>query len=294
LEEFFKLFGLGVPFYLGGATYGVFWWLDSNASDEVTQVISLWLRGRSQHKLDLGNLIINAFDRVYTSSLLTFRAFQRSAAISSIIWLLAYFMPWSIQFRVLLNESELWDVAKNSSFITLFVGVAITLPFVILSDYISLFVVRGLLVDASAHPIKASIGAFAVGYFIITSLLSFLVSTIFYIVVAQGMIVVTKDPAESVIIVIKTVLFILFGDSFLGIFAPALIIHLWLPLFTVSSLAVRLAFWIFRVVEWAQWFLKQGDAHPFKAIGIVATLIVFVGAMLVKEGWALLSVLERT
>jgi len=38
---------------------------------------------------------------------------------------------------------------------------------------------------------------------------------------------------------------------------------------------------------------KEGDAHPLKAVGIVATIIVFGSAMLVKEGWALLSVLER-
>jgi hypothetical protein len=54
----------------------------------------------------------------------------------------------------------------------------------------------------------------------------------------------------------------------------------------------RLIFWIFRLVEWAQWFLKQGDAHPLKAIGVVATIIVFGSAMLVKEGWALLGFLE--
>jgi hypothetical protein len=50
----------------------------------------------------------------------------------------------------------------------------------------------------------------------------------------------------------------------------------------------RLIFWIFRLVEWAQWFLKQGDAHPLKAIGVVATIIVFGSAMLVKEAWAFL------
>jgi hypothetical protein len=49
----------------------------------------------------------------------------------------------------------------------------------------------------------------------------------------------------------------------------------------------------FRAVEQAQWFFKQGDAHPLKAIGIVATIIVFGSAMVVKEGWALLNVLER-
>ena len=60
-DKLFDLVGLGVPFYLAAATYGVFIWLDSNASDEATQVISSWLHGRSQHKPDLGNLIINTF-----------------------------------------------------------------------------------------------------------------------------------------------------------------------------------------------------------------------------------------
>ena len=79
---------------------------------------------------------------------------------------------------------------------------------------------------------------------------------------------------------------------FFGIMRPAFIIHLWLPLFALSSLVVQLIFWIFRAVEWAQWFLKQGDAHPLRAIGIVATIIVFGSAMLVKEGWAILGFLE--
>jgi hypothetical protein len=75
--------------------------------------------------------------------------------------------------------------------------------------------------------------------------------------------------------------------SFL-IMRPAFIIHLWLPLFAISSLVVRLIYLLFRAVEKAQWFLKQGDAHPLKAIGIVATIIVFGSAMLVKEAWTVL------
>jgi hypothetical protein len=70
--------------------------------------------------------------------------------------------------------------------------------------------------------------------------------------------------------------------------APALVIHLWLPLFAISSLAVKLVYLIFRAVEKAQWFLKEGDAHPLKAIGVVATIIVFGSAMLVKEAWTVL------
>ena len=88
-----QLIGLKVPFYLGAATYGIFWWLDNNIADEHSQVISSWLHGRSQHKPDLGNLIITIFDRIYTSPLLSLRAFRRSAAISTVSWLLIYFVP---------------------------------------------------------------------------------------------------------------------------------------------------------------------------------------------------------
>jgi hypothetical protein len=95
-EKLFELVGLGVPFYLAAATYAVFSWLDSNASDEATKVVSSWLHGRSHNKPDLGNLIINAFERIYTSPLLSFRAFRRSAAISAIIWLLVFFVPWLV------------------------------------------------------------------------------------------------------------------------------------------------------------------------------------------------------
>jgi hypothetical protein len=83
-------------------------------------------------------------------------------------------------------------------------------------------------------------------------------------------------------------------SMFVLVMKPAFVIHLWLPLFALSLVVVKLLYLIFRAVEWAQWFLKQGDAHPLKAIGIVATIIVFGSAMLVKEGWALLSVLERS
>jgi hypothetical protein len=101
-KEFFDLLGLGVPFYLGAATSAVFAWLDNNASNDATKVISSWLHGRSPHKPDLGNLIINAFDRIYTSPLLTFRAFRRSAAISSIIWLLIFFVPYFVRLATYL------------------------------------------------------------------------------------------------------------------------------------------------------------------------------------------------
>jgi hypothetical protein len=154
-KEFFDLLGLGVPFYLGAATYGVFAWLDSNASDEATKVISSWLHGRSKNKPDLGNLIINAFDRIYTSPLLSLRAFRRSAAMSSVIWLLVIFVPQMSNFRSGLEKLGLSSVAIIS---------VVYLIVVVLSDYISLSFVRYYLKLAKTKPISASVISPVIGF----------------------------------------------------------------------------------------------------------------------------------
>jgi hypothetical protein len=104
--ELFTLLGLGVPLSLGATTYGIFWWLDNNIADEHSQAISSWLNGRSANKPDLGNLIIYAIDRIYTSPLWSFRAFRRSAAISTIAWIVLFLMPWLADNRTLLTGGD--------------------------------------------------------------------------------------------------------------------------------------------------------------------------------------------
>jgi hypothetical protein len=287
-DKFFELLGLGVPLSLGATTYGVFAWLDSNASDEATKVISSWLHGRSHNKPDLGNLIINAFDRIYTSPLLTFRAFRRSATISMLMWLLGYFIPFCIGFLFFPEHNEFHRIMEGLSLIDLFVGLILTLPFIILSDYISLFFVRTFLSLARVHPVIASIGAFIIGVGIILAIFGLLGTALapLWIVDSDKEIL---DVAPDFVINLRIDYILLGGlGSPLGILSPALIIHLWLPLFALSSLAARLVFPMFRAAEKAQWFLKQGDTHPLKAIGVVATIIVFGSAMLVKEAWTVL------
>ena len=291
-DKLFDLLGLGVPFYLSAATYAVFAWLDSNASDEATKVISSWLHGHSQDKPDLGNLIISAFDRIYTSPLFSFRAFRRSAFISTMIFFLMILVPWFVGF------AEIWDTPLLRQFrqtnihyysITI-IEFSAFLFITILIDYISLLIVRKFLVLARCSPIGATIMSSVIGFIVL--IVSF-VSIIYVIVIGSFWIdypSVQMPRLYSLFQAFKPVILQLF---FLFM-RPAFIIHLWLPLFALSSLVVKLIFWSFRAVEWAQWFLKQGDAHPLKAIGIVATTIVFGSAMLVKEGWALLSVLEHS
>jgi TIR domain len=286
------ILGLAVPFYIAIITYAVFSWLDRHASDEAIEVISSWMHGRSYNKPDLGNLIIKAFDRIYTSPLLSFRGFRRSAAVSSTIWLLIFAIPWLYEatkyWSYLWNRDVMTDqidvsVERFHILIGICLAIGLTLIIVILVDYVSLLFVRKFLLMAQTRPIIFSLSS---------SFLGFVVVLLGFIAVSTGERGITYWL--GIIDHIPKLTDLLDPSMFVLVMKPAFVIHLWLPLFALSLVVVKLLYLIFRAVEWAQWFLKQGDAHPLKAIGIVATIIVFGSAMLVKEGWALLSVLERS
>jgi hypothetical protein len=68
---------------------------------------------------------------------------------------------------------------------------------------------------------------------------------------------------------------------------PAYLVHLWLLLFAIGALATRLLFIFFQSVEYAQWFLKQGNQHPLRAIGLPAALFVFIGTVV----WRVVTVI---
>ena len=56
----------------------------------------------------------------------------------------------------------------------------------------------------------------------------------------------------------------------------AAIVFLWLPLFAIGLLALRALTPLAWIVGKAQWTLKEGDAHPLKAVGLVISVLVFV------------------
>jgi hypothetical protein len=70
--------------------------------------------------------------------------------------------------------------------------------------------------------------------------------------------------------------------SFTFIFSiPALVVFVWLPLLAIGILVARASGPFFRVVGKTQWFLKDGQNHPLKAVGCVAVVIVLlVGSVL--------------
>jgi hypothetical protein len=165
---------------------------------------------------------------------------------------------------------------------------SIILAVIVLTDYVSLLFVRRFLVLARTYPISASLISSIIGLFVVTGSYTVVILMIEVEIPywLNPTLVERFGPRIGDIFNLSVVDLLL--PLFFLFMRPAFIIHLWMPLFALSLLVARLMFWIFRAVEWAQWFLKQGDAHPLKAIGIVATIIVFGSAMVVKEAWTVL------
>ena len=66
---------------------------------------------------------------------------------------------------------------------------------------------------------------------------------------------------------------------------PEYFVYGWLILLGLGAIGVRLLYPLFRALDFAQWFLKEGDRHPLRAVGMVAGVLVFVGI----AGWKLLT-----
>jgi hypothetical protein len=126
-KDVFEAIGLGPPFYFAAAAFGFFHWLDRSASPQARRAISSWLRGQPFRDVDVRLAITGAFDRIYTAPLLSVKAFTRSAALSSLIWI-AYVAYNHRLYFPQLRFASLEDFVLIFAFVT------------IISDYISLFV----------------------------------------------------------------------------------------------------------------------------------------------------------
>jgi hypothetical protein len=78
MEELLKLVGLGTPFVYAGGVFGLFHWLDNNASDEAKASLSRLIEIRSYNNEAISAAILEIFDLVYTWPLFTWRAFAIS------------------------------------------------------------------------------------------------------------------------------------------------------------------------------------------------------------------------
>jgi hypothetical protein len=276
MEKLFELLGLGTPFLYAGATFALFQWLDSNASEEAKAAFSRLLYMERYDNNAISAALIELFDRIYTHPLLTGRAFIRSAMITivvSVVYL--YEIDFYRHFK-----NELPSIALESS-LGLFVGIVLWFGLMlfinIVSDFCSLFIVRRWLVVAGHRPIAA---------LVISSLIAFVVfafSFVFrlgfeFIILVVVPYLVFGVPYKLGLTIADMARGLLFAPG--SLLLPALVVFSWLPLFGVSLATVRALSALAPMVRQIQWLLKGGREQPLSAVGYVAAVIVFLGTIL--------------
>ncbi len=252
-----KVIGLSTPFLYAAATYWLFHWLDKRASGQAKAALSSWLQPLHYNAASVAKAIVEIFDSIYGRSLLSVNSFFRSAGVSILSTsIVLYEFPGliGVLLKVLLTteaDDLIWPAVKV---------ICIALSINIISDYISLFVVRAFLKNAGERPF-------------VTLLVAPLFGTIVVGILAYIQMWLLKGYVE-----LRVVWGIhdwrSFARNVTNVYG-ALAVHLWLPLFAVSVLFVRATNLILIAAERAQWFLSRGRYHPLDAIGLVAAVIVF-------------------
>jgi hypothetical protein len=62
---FLKLLGFTAPFAYAAAVYGLFLFLERNASPAARRTVSDWLKGETYTKEHVSNIAVYVFDRLY-------------------------------------------------------------------------------------------------------------------------------------------------------------------------------------------------------------------------------------
>jgi uncharacterized membrane protein YkvI len=263
IEAVLKLLGLGVPFLYAVAAYSFFHLLDENASVAAKTAITDWLLRRKYNHIQFGEATVAMFDRIYGPHLLSFKAFGRSALISSVL------------FAVALYE---FHRADQSSLITVWPMDPRWISFVlvlclgtnILSDYASLFIVRRLLIFGQVRPLRAALIGPAFGVLIVIAFLLLRNSISSFVQMPDLSHVVDWDSIQADLDMNWR------ESEWRGMSLFALVVHLWLPLFVLCGALLKCLNYFRHVVGLTQWFLKGGKAHPLNAIGYVAGALVMI------------------
>jgi hypothetical protein len=264
MEKFLEHLGYATPVIYAAAAYWLFSWLDKEASDEAKAALSSTMRLKILDGRTLASALVEVFDWIYTRPLLGWRAAFRSILFTlfvSLLFLFELFRLHETPLSVFLAQLK-EIVAIRWPAISVLVAVNV------LSDYVSLFVIRRWFGKFGAKPVFALVTAALIGVLIVNVGMALRV-TMF----------VWRDYAEMVGPLRTMILDKLQFAFFLSI--PASVVFVWLPLFALGILVVRALTPLSWIVTKAQWLLKDGNEHPLKAVGYVAAIAVFI----VAAGW---------
>jgi hypothetical protein len=270
LNEILKALGFSTPLLYAAATFGVFRWLDKSSSAAAKIAITNWLQPKRYDKEVVAAAVIEIFNRLYTPQLLSMRAFTRSAlftiCMTGVFW---------YEFYSNTEQPNVLKMAFNrdSTIVKLLAGAVFINIF---SDYMSLFVVKRLLIFGKQRPLVALWIGPIVGMGVVM---------FFALLRDVGITLYLDMDYETFSSALFDNIMINFDSrAWTALLISALIVHLWLPLFFICVIILRGTNYLRIVVGWTQWFLKKGGQHPFEAIGYAAAAIVFASAVIFQ--WA--------
>lgn len=214
------------------------------------------MRFKDYKNEQVASAFVEVFDQIYTYPLFRWRAFVRSVLFTTVVSLVFIFELRNYFYSVF-----------SGLHLLMVYEVLVALMFNVFTDYLSLFVIRSLLVRSGMKPvIGLALGA------------------------ASGMAIVwIANILRGQAIIAERCVFVApwFCDEFIFDLSlgstfyvwPALAVFAWLPLFALGIVIARLLTPLSWIVGKAQWSLKEGKEHPLKAIGYVAAIVVFIGTI---------------
>jgi hypothetical protein len=254
--------GYPTPLLCAAAAYGLFHWLDENTSDEAKAAITSTMQGQGLEADRIVSALLEIFDRIYTYPLWSIRAFRRSFFLT----IVASFVTFPTVSRV----AGMLPPPKSGNIYTIFetlMLLTLSLSVNILTDYVSLFYVRRWLRTAADRPVLAlTLGALAA--ILIVTLGNLLRDIMLIFINVKGHFYIPPLSKQA----LDFLAFIFAASLIFSI--PALIVFVWLPLFAIGILVARITGPLFRAVGKIQWFLKEGQTHPLRAVGCVAAIVV--------------------
>jgi hypothetical protein len=274
-EHFSSFAGFGAPFAAAGSVVWLFTYIDKNASGPANQALSQWIGGQHYQKSDLTSAVVGAFDALYSYPLFKLKAFIRSLAISTIAFVFVYF----IRFQDVISHWQ--QLGKDIDIIITFLACTV------ISDYISLFIIRKILCLDYLSIILTLFMAIAMAALIVILIFMAGIATvsIIYLTVSSSVpIRYSLQSHEYYSFIINSMRELLTprGIWSYRVFYPALLVHLWLVGFALSVALLRVWTGSIRAIVFAQWALEGGNQHPFKAIGFVAGILTFMGGVVVE------------
>jgi hypothetical protein len=249
--------GYATPLLYAAAAYGLFHWLDENASDEAKAALASTMKLRQMQSKDIASALVEVFDRIYSHPLLSWRSISRSVSYT-----LAVTVVYCFEYLDLgTSLKELW----TGDFGYLGLGrIALHMTWAlilmnIVTDYISLFFIRPCLINAGERPVTALLSGAYYGVW----------------VVAMG--IVARTLIVSMIFNVWSIEMLFeFSKMSVVTVVPAILVFGWLPLFALGILTIRTLMPLSWTVEKVMWGLEDGSAHPLRAIAAVAAVAVLV------------------